>query len=37
MQQLITGLLLVRSDRPRPTALLPARSYGKTRGCCCSR
>jgi hypothetical protein len=29
MQQLITGLLLVGPDRPRPTALLPPRSYGK--------
>jgi len=27
MQQLIKGLLLVH--RPRPTALLPPRSYGK--------
>ena len=29
-------LVVVGPDRPRPTALLPLRSHGKTRGCYCS-
>jgi len=35
-QQLQKQLVVVGSARPRPTALLPARSNGENKGCYCS-